>query len=939
MVFRNLTLSFSGGSVLLLLFLYSGQILSQQSTVSIAIKDGKVESSKQDFPVNSFSNNKPAEIHRTHIINGITIDITTTGTTCDNNINGGLVAVASGGTFPYTYTLSNTWGSSSTLQNGNFPILSAGDYILTVADADGQRATMNITITNTFSSPVLYFSSYNDASGCTTQDASVTLLATGGVPPYEYSMDGINYQANNTFSNLYSGIYYFLVRDANGCIGTISTYYAGYLINPGCSPPIGFSTSTAACTNDGHIVASPSSDVFVYSLDGVNYQPTLDFTNLAPGVHTLYYKNAAGEVFIFAIAMLQACYTTINYITADAACQQNDGKLTVTATNGIAPYTYTLDGINYQTSNVFTGLAPGNYFITVKDANGFTSSLGATVYDRCPAVSLTSTGEICQQNNGTITATATKGASPYQYSIDGVNFQNNNVFNGLTAGTYTVTLKDALGFTSTATITVNTTCSTVIVTATTANSTCGNNNGNITAVASNGTEPYQYSIEGVNFQASNIFTGLAAGAYIITAKDINGQEGIASVTVLNTAGPQISAVPAPALCSNNHGSISITANGGTPPFQYSIDGVSFQNNNQFNNIASGNYNSTIKDANGCIINQPTTVIIDSNLALNAGNDISICEGKEATLPAVSNGSSFIWFPTSGLNDAHLLNPLASPSVTTKYYVSAMLGVCSKMDSIIVTVNPAPVAFAGEDTTICYGQSVQLNGAGGLTYSWTPATYLDDPGIYNPTVISPLASITYHLKVTDGNGCTSLQSTSINITVTPIVKVFAGNDTSIIINQPFELIAKDVNDSGFVQYSWSPSYGLNNSVIQNPETILDRNITYTVSAITESGCRGTDDINIKVYQGPEIYVPTAFSPNNDGCNDILKAIPVGIKEFKYFAVYNRWGQRVFYTSNSGIGWSGEIKSTMQQTDVFVWITEGTDHKGNIIKRKGTVTLIQ
>ena len=281
----------------------------------------------------------------------------------------------------------------------------------------------------------------------------------------------------------------------------------------------------------------------------------------------------------------------------------------------------------------------------------------------------------------------------------------------------------------------------------------------------------------------------------------------------------------------------------------------------------------------------------------------------------------------------------SPSVTTKYYLTATLGVCSRTDSVIVFVKPAPIPDAGKDTLICYGQSVQLKGAGGVKYKWTPATYLTDPDIYNPMVGTPLNSVTYYLIVTDGKGCSSLQNESVNITVTPMAKVFAGSDTSIVINQPLALMAKDVNNSGFTQYLWSPSYGLNNSGIQNPITFLDRNITYTVTSTTVEGCTGTDKISIKVYQGPEIYVPTAFTPNQDGRNDILKSTPVGIKEFKYFAIYNRWGQKVFFSSDENTGWNGEINHLQIDTGIFVWMAEGIDDKGNIIRRKGTVALIR
>lgn len=160
-----------------------------------------------------------------------------------------------------------------------------------------------------------------------------------------------------------------------------------------------------------------------------------------------------------------------------------------------------------------------------------------------------------------------------------------------------------------------------------------------------------------------------------------------------------------------------------------------------------------------------------------------------------------------------------------------------------------------------------------------------------------------------------------------------------MNQPFQLMAKDVNGSGFLTYNWSPSEGLSNNIIQNPIVNLNRDMRYRVTATTASGCQGTGEVLIKVYKGPEIYMPNAFTPNQDGRNDILKPVPVGIKDLNYFVIYNRYGEKVFFSRNSDKGWDGLYKNVPQETGVFVWIAEGIDDKGNIVKRKGTVTLIR
>jgi gliding motility-associated-like protein len=259
---------------------------------------------------------------------------------------------------------------------------------------------------------------------------------------------------------------------------------------------------------------------------------------------------------------------------------------------------------------------------------------------------------------------------------------------------------------------------------------------------------------------------------------------------------------------------------------------------------------------------------------------------------------------------------------------------------IVYVLPTPVANAGPDTTICFGTTARLNGSGGTTYQWSPSTNLSNPGIGNPVATLPAAgTYKYILSVANGSGCSSIAGDTVAITVLPPVIIFAGKDTSIAINQPLQLNAADVNNLGLLNYTWTPSFGLNNSSIQNPVAILNRDITYKVTAQTALGCTATDDINVKIFQGPEIYVPNAFTPNGDGVNDVIRPILIGIKELRYFSVYNRYGQLVYTTARQGEGWNGMINARGQNTGAFVWNAEAIDYKGNIIRRKGTVILLR
>jgi gliding motility-associated-like protein len=330
------------------------------------------------------------------------------------------------------------------------------------------------------------------------------------------------------------------------------------------------------------------------------------------------------------------------------------------------------------------------------------------------------------------------------------------------------------------------------------------------------------------------------------------------------------------------------------------------------------------------IAMPDTVCVGTN---------RIYKVNDATVP-----STYTWkidgkLQTSTRNDISIAwNSPGTFQLTVQEHAAG--GCDGDIRSGLVYVIPPIAANAGPDSTICFGTTIRLNGSGGIKYQWSPSTYLSNAGIADPVANIPVAgTYQYVLSVSSNNKCSSTASDTVLITMLPRAVVFAGNDTAITINQPLQLNAIDVNNSGFNSYRWTPSFGLNNGSIKNPVAILNNNISYTVTAQTANGCTAKDDIAITVFVAPEIYVPTAFSPNNDGLNDILKPILAGIKTLKYFSVYNRYGQLVYQTSQQGRGWDGMFNGKMQNTGAFVWIAEAEDYKGNILVRKGTAMLIK
>lgn len=189
-----------------------------------------------------------------------------------------------------------------------------------------------------------------------------------------------------------------------------------------------------------------------------------------------------------------------------------------------------------------------------------------------------------------------------------------------------------------------------------------------------------------------------------------------------------------------------------------------------------------------------------------------------------------------------------------------------------------------------------------------------------------------LSAIDEQGCIAEMAEK-NIFINE-VNANAGEDMTVLKNTAFQL-----NGTGGTNYLWTPSTGLSDPMSGSTAALLQQDITYTLQVTSNEGCTDTDDIYIKVIDKSEIYIPTAFTPNNDGLNDLLRPAYIGITQVEFFAVYNCWGKMVFSTREQGKGWDGSIDGKQAATDSYVWIVKGTDILGNIIEKKGSVVLIR
>lgn len=631
-----------------------------------------------------------------------------------------------------------------------------------------------------------------------------------------------------------------------------------------------YSTTPATCGNDNGsvlILASGGTPPYTYSFSGLPFQSSAYYIAALLYPFQALVKDAAGATFPLTIQIPNtkpAVSIAPIYGAGTSGCATSDGYVTLQPSSGLPPYTYSMDMVNWQTSATFYNLTPGDYTFFVKDANG---CIGQKMW-----FENASTCDVGQgyETPGYFYSICGAPASiyvvprgippPLSYSIDGgstwqpdPNFVENT-------GQYTIKIKDAAGALYLYHLPVFPSCPLTVNTSI-QDATCGNNDGSITANVGGGAPPYTYSVDGIHFQNSNSFSGLAGGNYTLLVMDANGNIQLFANQIVDGGCPPVTATAAEtnASCTENDGVITITAGGGTAPYQYSLDGINWQAANSYT-VAPGSYTVTVMDTKGSSTTVAATISLTNTLSISPGAKQTICQGNTVTLATQSNGQLFSWTPATDLNNPTILQPQADPDTTTTYTLTAVLGACQATATVTVYVTPPPDAFIG-------------------------------------------------------------------------------NDTSIAAGQPLPLHVLDVNNSGFTSFSWTPPQGLNDPSIQNPVARIDQSTVYTVTAATPGGCEATASIAIKVYSASDIFVPNAFTPNGDGHNDVLKAIPVGIKEFSYFAVFDHWGQRVFFTTNAAAGWDGTFKGQRQETGAYVWMAGGINYNGDNLARRGTVILIR
>lgn len=343
------------------------------------------------------------------------------------------------------------------------------------------------------------------------------------------------------------------------------------------------------------------------------------------------------------------------------------------------------------------------------------------------------------------------------------------------------------------------------------------------------------------------------------------------------------------------------------------------------------------DNTGCTNTDSIKIKVVDTVSLRINHDTTICRNDSIQLVPISNGLSYYWTPNISINNTNIKTPTVKPiSPVIKYTIKATIGSCFKLDTIRVNTVPYPSANAGKDTSICFGDNAFFIASGGSRYLWNPTIYLNNTTSFNPIAVQPNEGIyKYIVTVWDSLGCPKPSKDSLFLNVVRVIADAGPKDTFIVKNQSIQLIA-----SGGNIYNWWPNTWLSNATIYNPITNAINDITYYLKVSNNIGCFDYDSIHVKYLNvQPDFFVPNAFSPNNDGVNDIIKPICPGLRSIEYFGIYNRWGKLLFETSSIGVGWNGKYNGLNQDAGTYIWVATGTDYLNRTLQKKGTFILIR
>lgn len=647
-----------------------------------------------------------------------------------------------------------------------------------------------------------------------------------------------------------------------------------------------------------------------------------------------------------------SCNSSVTTASVPANVCPCNGMASVSVQQMCSAGTYTYQWLpTGGTNDTAFNLCPGTYTVVYTNvATGIPDSATVTVTGSSANVTVTSTvnNPTCYgYSNGSATANPSGGSGPYTYQWLPGN-QTSQTITGLSAGTYTVNVTDSSGCTGFQVITLTNPPGMNFILASQMPY-CTSCNGSVTINVSGGSPGYTYSWNTSPVQTTATASGLCAGTYTVGVTDNTGclQDTMITLvatnplTVVTNSGPPIA-------CSGDcTGSATAVPANGTGTYTYSWNTSPVQTTATASNLCAGTYIVTINDSNNCVITDTIQLTEPAVLTAQTTTPLSMCAGDCGTLAAViaggTPGYTLAWNP--GNLSGNNLNVCPASSQTYTLTATDNNG-CTVTDSVQAVVLALPaVAFAADTLQGCAPLCVNFINN---TPNTSSATWIYGDGNNSgttPNYCYPPGTYYVSLIVVGDNGCTDTLTLANYISSWPQPTAAFLLPVFLPVSEWEPEVCFTNASSGAVSWVWDfdDPNDTSGSTVQDACHLYSDTGHYCVDlvAITANGCRDTTTQCFEIIpEDATLYVPNAFTPNNNGNNDLFFPKGEGIVNHDYhFMVFDRWGMLIYETHTWGEGWDGTFKGNKCQEDVYVWKITCYDDLGYYHKLIGHVSLVR
>ncbi|MBL0053422.1 MAG: SprB repeat-containing protein [Bacteroidetes bacterium] len=759
----------------------------------------------------------------------------------------------SGGTSPYTFL----WNTSPAQTTSTATGLATGTYTVTVTDANLCTTSCSYTLLNQITLTCVATGTNVSCNGGS--NGTATSTPAGGTSPYTYLWNDGAAQTTATATGLIAGTYTVTVTDANLCTATCS-----YTVTQPATLTLTLLSTNVSCAKgkDGTAGVSASGGTSPYSYLWSNGKTTSTLSGIGAGTYTVTVTDSKGCTKTGSVVITQPSVLAVLFTSTNVSCNGgSNATITLTPTGGTPfasgptpryifdwyniPFGATINGTNNTqgVNQVLSGPA-GMYWVKVKDSKGCITTACITITQPAAPLGLSITGVNVKCNggsNGMATAQVTGGTSPYTYLWS--NSKTTATIKGLSAGTYTVTVTDIKGCTTTGSVVITApaalTCGIAIIDGVTCLQP-----GKLQVTPTGGTPGYSYTWNTKPVQTTNIATGLAAGTSTVSVKDANGCVTTCSMTLAAPPSISVSCTSTNITCSGlNNGTATAMVTGGTGAITY------LWNSGAATSITSGlmpgTYTVVVTDGNGCTATCSATVTQPAQLSCVAtGTNVSCNAGTNGTttVSAVGGTSPYTYLWNDASSQASQTALALAAGTYTVIVTDANL--CTTTCSVTITAPSAITANPLAATNVnCPGGNngtATISGVAGGTSPFVISWNTVPP--QGTTTATGLTAGTYTVTVTDAHGCT--YTSSIDVTAPANSLNVTASTTNVLCNGGADGTAEFETTGGTGAITYSLNGGAPITMVTNPTTLSGLAAgAYTLIVTDANGCMVTISFTI------------------------------------------------------------------------------------------------